>query len=158
LNVLRVDIYWNILTMQAPMNVKSPNNISKWQMGFNSAFKGLRSKRNACVDNTFARPPVCDLAPTAKQCVGPWRTLCVSCAADREWIWGIWSACGMLVCGYGSWSNSRWVYYCWGSRSIKILLSNHNYSSGQTPSPRAHAQQLRSSLTLTAINLKASHP
>jgi hypothetical protein len=23
------------------MNVKSPNNISKWQMGFNSAFKGL---------------------------------------------------------------------------------------------------------------------
>jgi hypothetical protein len=22
-------------------NVKSPNNISKWQMGFNSAFKGL---------------------------------------------------------------------------------------------------------------------
>jgi hypothetical protein len=27
--------------MQAPINVKSPNNISKWQMGFNSAFKGL---------------------------------------------------------------------------------------------------------------------
>jgi hypothetical protein len=24
------------------MNVKSPNNTSKWQMGFNSAFKGLR--------------------------------------------------------------------------------------------------------------------
>ena len=23
------------------MNFKSPNNISKWQMGFNSAFKGL---------------------------------------------------------------------------------------------------------------------
>jgi hypothetical protein len=23
------------------MNVKSPNNTSKWQMGFNSAFKGL---------------------------------------------------------------------------------------------------------------------
>jgi hypothetical protein len=23
------------------MNVKSPNNISEWQMGFNSAFKGL---------------------------------------------------------------------------------------------------------------------
>jgi hypothetical protein len=28
--------------MHAPINVKSPNNISKWQMGFNSAFKGLR--------------------------------------------------------------------------------------------------------------------
>jgi hypothetical protein len=27
--------------MQLPINVKSPNNISKWQMGFNSAFKGL---------------------------------------------------------------------------------------------------------------------
>src|SRR5215475_2530349 len=27
--------------MHLPINVKSPNNISKWQMGFNSAFKGL---------------------------------------------------------------------------------------------------------------------
>jgi hypothetical protein len=27
--------------MQLPINVKSLNNISKWQMGFNSAFKGL---------------------------------------------------------------------------------------------------------------------
>jgi hypothetical protein len=27
--------------MQVPINVKSPNNISKWQIGFNSAFKGL---------------------------------------------------------------------------------------------------------------------
>jgi hypothetical protein len=31
----------DILTMHGPINVKSPNNISKWQMGFNSAFKGL---------------------------------------------------------------------------------------------------------------------
>jgi hypothetical protein len=29
--------------MNGLMNVKSPNNISKWQMGFNSAFKGLNS-------------------------------------------------------------------------------------------------------------------
>jgi hypothetical protein len=36
-----LDIYWNILTMHGPINVKSPNNTSKWQMGFNSAFKGL---------------------------------------------------------------------------------------------------------------------
>jgi len=36
-----LDIYWNILTMHGPMNVKSPNNTSKWQMGCNSAFKGL---------------------------------------------------------------------------------------------------------------------
>jgi hypothetical protein len=31
----------DILTMHLPINLKSPNNISKWQMGFNSAFKGL---------------------------------------------------------------------------------------------------------------------
>jgi hypothetical protein len=33
--------------MHVLINVKSPNNISKWQMGFNSAFKGLRF--NYCV-------------------------------------------------------------------------------------------------------------
>jgi hypothetical protein len=27
--------------MHVHINVKSPNNISKWEMGFNSAFKGL---------------------------------------------------------------------------------------------------------------------
>jgi len=27
--------------MHGPINVKSPNNISEWQMRFNSAFKGL---------------------------------------------------------------------------------------------------------------------
>jgi len=27
--------------MHVPINVKSPKNISEWQMGFNSAFKGL---------------------------------------------------------------------------------------------------------------------
>jgi Leu/Phe-tRNA-protein transferase len=27
--------------MHGPINVKSPNNNSNWQMGFNSAFKGL---------------------------------------------------------------------------------------------------------------------
>jgi hypothetical protein len=36
-----LDIYWNILTMHGPINFKSPNNINKWNMGFNSAFKGL---------------------------------------------------------------------------------------------------------------------
>jgi hypothetical protein len=39
---LDIHVYWNILTMHGPINVKSPNNISKWQMGFNSAFKGLK--------------------------------------------------------------------------------------------------------------------
>jgi hypothetical protein len=36
-----MDIYWNIFTMHGPMNVKFPNNTSKWQMEFNSEFKGL---------------------------------------------------------------------------------------------------------------------
>jgi hypothetical protein len=37
------------------MNVKSPNNTSKWQMGFNSAFKVLRSplERNNLLFQTF---------------------------------------------------------------------------------------------------------
>jgi hypothetical protein len=39
---LDIHVYWNILTMHGPINVKSPNITSKWQMGFNSAFKGLR--------------------------------------------------------------------------------------------------------------------
>jgi hypothetical protein len=30
--------------MHGPINVKSPNNTSKWQMGFNSAFKVLTRK------------------------------------------------------------------------------------------------------------------
>jgi hypothetical protein len=30
--------------MHGPMNGKSPNNTSKWQMGFNSAFKGLNAE------------------------------------------------------------------------------------------------------------------
>jgi hypothetical protein len=34
--------------MHGPINVKSPKNISKWQMGFNLAFKGL-SKAKDCL-------------------------------------------------------------------------------------------------------------
>jgi hypothetical protein len=30
--------------MDEPINVKSPNNTSTWQMGFNSAFKGLKEE------------------------------------------------------------------------------------------------------------------
>jgi hypothetical protein len=28
--------------MHGPINVKSPKNINKWEMGYNSAFKGLK--------------------------------------------------------------------------------------------------------------------
>jgi hypothetical protein len=36
-----MDICWNKLKMHGPINVKSHNNTSKWQIEFNSAFKGL---------------------------------------------------------------------------------------------------------------------
>jgi hypothetical protein len=36
-----LDIYCNILTMHEPITVNS-NNISKWHMGLNSMFKGLK--------------------------------------------------------------------------------------------------------------------
>jgi hypothetical protein len=36
--------------MHVPINVNSPNNISKWQMRFNSAFKGLISNLNVVRD------------------------------------------------------------------------------------------------------------
>jgi hypothetical protein len=36
-----IHVYWNIFTMHGSMNVKFPNNTSKWQNEFNSAFKGL---------------------------------------------------------------------------------------------------------------------
>jgi hypothetical protein len=35
-------ILLDIRTMHLTINVKSPNNISKWHIGFNSSFKGLR--------------------------------------------------------------------------------------------------------------------
>ena len=30
--------------MHVPINLKSPNDISEWQKGFNSTFKGLKAK------------------------------------------------------------------------------------------------------------------
>jgi hypothetical protein len=39
--------------MHGPINVKSPNNISKWQMGFNSAFKGLMNSELEKIGEAF---------------------------------------------------------------------------------------------------------
>jgi hypothetical protein len=36
--------------MHGPINVKSPNNINRWQMGFNSAFKGLNKYKDMKTD------------------------------------------------------------------------------------------------------------
>jgi hypothetical protein len=43
------------------------------------------------VDNTFAQSPVCDLAPTAKQCVGPGRTLCSRSGVGPGKLIGRWN-------------------------------------------------------------------
>jgi hypothetical protein len=53
-----LDIYWNILTMHGPINVKSPNNTSKWQLGFNSAFKELISALGG-IERPASRPERC---------------------------------------------------------------------------------------------------
>jgi hypothetical protein len=45
----------DILTMNLPINVKSHNNISKLQMGFNSAFKGLIFVRKLNVSIKYIR-------------------------------------------------------------------------------------------------------
>jgi hypothetical protein len=47
--LLDTHIYWNTLPMHGPINVKSPNNTSKWQMGFNLALKGLILVSYLCV-------------------------------------------------------------------------------------------------------------
>jgi hypothetical protein len=46
--------------MHGPINVKSPINTNKWQMGFNSAFKRLMQKDNIemCVDELRVRTRV----------------------------------------------------------------------------------------------------
>jgi hypothetical protein len=36
--------------MHGPINVKSPNNNRKWQMGFNSTFKGLKGNVEIMVE------------------------------------------------------------------------------------------------------------
>jgi hypothetical protein len=44
--------------MHVLINVKSPNNISKWQMGFNSAFKGLIRQFNGIFGDKVLRKRV----------------------------------------------------------------------------------------------------
>jgi hypothetical protein len=55
-----MDIYWNIFTMHGPMKVKFPNNTSKWQIEFNSAFKGLNiCEVNISLEVLIGRHEVC---------------------------------------------------------------------------------------------------
>jgi hypothetical protein len=51
-----MDIFWNIFTMHGPMNVKFPNNTSKWEMEFNSEFKELKSNELGGVCRHQPRP------------------------------------------------------------------------------------------------------
>jgi hypothetical protein len=61
-----VRILLDILTMHVPINVKSPNNISKWQVGFNSAFKGLNPSAFVGPSNNFT-PLLCNLNAISSQ-------------------------------------------------------------------------------------------
>jgi hypothetical protein len=59
--------------MHGPINYKSPNNISKWQMGFNSAFKGLsEDSRRRVFENRVVRRI---FGPKRKEVTGEWRKL-----------------------------------------------------------------------------------
>ena len=40
--------------MHVSINVKSPNNINEWQMGFNSEFKGLTTKLTKDISDNHA--------------------------------------------------------------------------------------------------------
>jgi hypothetical protein len=64
--------------MHGPINDKSPNNISEWQMGFNSAFKGLTYKLS-CIINVVNLLHVHSIRikladPITTQCKCVWRT------------------------------------------------------------------------------------
>jgi hypothetical protein len=95
-------MYWNILTMHGPMNVKSLNNISKRWMGFNSAFEGLnglvrfprKTKSGSCAcDVTFhTQSTVRDshyyvstnFAASLRHCTALWRTSCWQCSRAAD--------------------------------------------------------------------------
>jgi hypothetical protein len=65
--------------MHVPINVKSPNNTSKWQMEFNSAFKGL-----SCVWRTLSYlKPCIPLSGASCSTVG-WGT---ALHAGRSRVW-----------------------------------------------------------------------
>jgi hypothetical protein len=51
--------------MHKPINIKSPNNTSKWQIGFNSAFKGLNESEG--MEGTR-------VSLQSKKNVGRWKT------------------------------------------------------------------------------------
>jgi hypothetical protein len=56
--------------MHVPINAKSPNNSSKWQMGFNSAFKGL-NKWTQWIRKGSPTQEVVPAHPPAWQCQTP---------------------------------------------------------------------------------------
>jgi hypothetical protein len=61
--------------MHGPINVKSPNNTSKWQIGFNSAFKGLSS---------VLRTLLCIRSLELKERLLQWALHCTSSATVNE--------------------------------------------------------------------------
>jgi hypothetical protein len=68
--MLDIHVYWIILTMHGPIKFKSPNNTSKWQMGFNSAFKGLILSGRIL---QFVMGPSVISIPRPTRAVEPWK-------------------------------------------------------------------------------------
>jgi hypothetical protein len=58
--------------MHVPINVKSTNNISKWQMGFNSAFKGVTvgegNKKKKGIAGTISFRKLRKISPVLHRC------------------------------------------------------------------------------------------
>ena len=48
--------------MHVPINIKFPNNISEWQMGFNLAFKGLKQLGHFSVQSPSSGSVLFELA------------------------------------------------------------------------------------------------
>jgi hypothetical protein len=66
--------------MHGPINVKSPNNISKWQVGFNSAFKGLMasgSKKETQIYFSFLSKVLAKVPPLSSPTGPLWRVMLV---------------------------------------------------------------------------------
>jgi hypothetical protein len=84
----------DILTLHLSINVKSPNNISKWHMGINSAFKGL----NYDEYGTTILPVVVhgseNWSLTLREEHGQW---------EHERAFSVGGGEGGVVCGHSGW-------------------------------------------------------
>jgi hypothetical protein len=90
-----MDIYRNIFTMHGPMNVTFPNNTNKWQIEFNSAFKGLNAELNPIChllillgDLTFMGPCIISISNKMQRyTVYVYSHTIISYTKSPDWNW-----------------------------------------------------------------------